>query len=93
MEKVNKVAVQQGYFIIKNGGNKKDKDGNLQKIKLTCNKGQKLKAQKKSPIRNRRSMEISCPWIAYAYRDKSDWKIQIANSSHNHPVASPEALL
>lgn len=39
MEDVNKVAVQQGYLIVKNGGNKKDKDRNLRKIKLTCNKG------------------------------------------------------
>ncbi len=35
MEEINKIAVQQGYLIVKNGGNKKDKDGNLRKIKLT----------------------------------------------------------
>lgn len=29
MEKINKVAVQQAYLIVKNGGNKKEKDGNL----------------------------------------------------------------
>lgn len=92
MEEINKIAVQQGYLIVKNGGNKKDKDGNLRKIKLTCNKGRKLKAQKGSPTRNRRSMGTSCPWKAYAYQDKSDWKIRIADSSHNHPAASPEAF-
>lgn len=31
MEEINKVAVQQGYLIVNNGGNKKDKDGNLRK--------------------------------------------------------------
>lgn len=50
---------------MKNEKNKKDKDGNLQKIKLTCNKGQKLKAQKRSSIWNKRSMGIFCPWKTY----------------------------
>lgn len=61
MEEINKVAVQQGYLIVKNRENKKDKDRNLQKIKLMYNKRQKLKAQKKSPIWNKRSIGISCP--------------------------------
>lgn len=50
MEEINKLAVQQGYLIVKNGVNKKDKNGNLQKIKLTYNKKQKLKAQKRSLV-------------------------------------------
>lgn len=92
MEEINKIAVQQGYLIVRSGRNKKDKDGNLRKIKLTCNKGQKLKAQKRSPIRNRKSMGTSCLWKAYTCRDKSDWKIRIADSSHNHPAALSEAF-
>lgn len=33
MEKINKIAVLQNYLIVKKGGNKKDKNRNLQKIK------------------------------------------------------------
>ena len=66
VEEINKIAVQQGYLIVKNGGNKKDKDENLRKIKLTCKKRRKLKAQKGLPTQNRRSMGTSCPWKASA---------------------------
>lgn len=92
MEEINKVAVQQGYLIMKNGGNKGGGGGGLRKVEFTCDKGRKLKAQKGSPVRNKRSMGTSCPWKAYVCREKSDWKIRIADSSHNHPAASPEAF-
>ena len=61
MKEIDKVAVQQGYLIVKNGENKKDKDRNLRKINLTYNKERKLKAQKGSSVRNKRSMGTSCP--------------------------------
>lgn len=38
------MAIQQGYLFMKNRRNKKNKDRNLQKIRLTCNKEQKFKA-------------------------------------------------
>ena len=69
MEEINKIAIQQSYLIVKNEKNKKDKDGNLRKIKFICNKKQKLKAQK---CQNGRSMGTSCSWKAYACQDRSD---------------------
>ncbi len=39
MEDVNKTASRQGYNVVMKGGNTKDKNGNLRKIKLCCTKG------------------------------------------------------
>lgn len=35
----NKTASRQGYNIVRDGGDRKDKDGNLRKLRLTCTKG------------------------------------------------------
>ena len=67
MDKINKVATKQDYLILWNRGNKKDKNRNFWKIKLTYNKEQKLKTQKSLLTHNRRSIGTSCPWKTYTY--------------------------
>ena len=43
MEDVNKTVIGQGYNVVMKGGNKKDKNGNLHKVKLGCTKGGEYK--------------------------------------------------
>lgn len=43
MEDVNKTASRQGYNVVMKGRNRKDKNGDLRKVKLGCTKGGEYK--------------------------------------------------
>lgn len=43
IEDVNKTTSRQGYNVVKSGGNKKDKNGNLWKVRLGCSKRKSYK--------------------------------------------------
>ncbi len=91
---VNKTASRQGYNVVRRGGDKKDKDGNLRKTRLKCSKGgvYKDEGRAKEGGRERRRQRTDCPWKAYASKKEGEWYIRIEEAEHNHPAVAPEAF-
>lgn len=95
IEDVNKTASRQGYTVVKNGGNRNDKDGILRKVRLVCSKSGVHNGNRKkiaSGQRNRRSQRTDCPWKAYACRSDHTWHLRVQEDEHNHPPSPPEAF-
>lgn len=95
IEDVNKTASRQGYTVVKNGGNRNDKDGILRKVRLICSKGGVYNENRKRVAngqRNRRSQRTDCPWKAYACRSDHTWHLRVQEDEHNHPPSPPEAF-
>lgn len=95
IEDVNKTASRQGYTVVKNGGNRNDKDGLLRKIRLVCSKGGVHNESRKKAAngqRNRKSKRTDCPWKAYACRSDYTWHLRVQEDEHNHPASPPEAF-
>lgn len=91
----NKTAFRQGYNIVRDGGDRKDKDGNLRKLRLKCTKGGGYKDEgerTKQGGRQRRRQRTNCSWKAYASRTAEGWCIRIVEAEHNHPAVAPEAF-
>ena len=74
IEDVNKTASCQGYNVVMKGRNKKDKNGDLRKVKLGCTKRGEYKENVKEvgevgqERRQRRRQRTGCPFKAYASR-------------------------
>ncbi len=72
IEDVNKTASRQGYNIVMKGENKKDKNSNFRKVKLSCTKGGEYKKnvgevrEVGQGGRKRRPQRPGCPFKAYA---------------------------
>ena len=95
IEDVNKTASRQGYAVVKNGGNRNDKDGLLRKVRLVCSKGGVHNESRKKVAngqRKRRSQRTDCPWKAYACRSDYTWHLRVQEDEHNHPASPPEAF-
>lgn len=95
IEDVNKTASRQGYTVVKNGGNRNDKDGLLRKVRLVCSKGGVYNESRKKVAngqRNRRSQRTDCQWKAYACRSDYTWHLRVQEDEHNHPASPPEAF-
>ena len=95
IEDVNKSASRQGYIVVKNGGNRNDKDGLLRKVRLVCSKGGVHNEGRKKVAnlqRNRRSQRTDCQWKAYACRSDYTWHLRVQEDEHNHPASPPEAF-
>ena len=95
IEDVNKTACRQGYIVVKNGGNRNDKDGILRKVRLVCSKGGVHNENRKkaaSGQRKRRSQRTDCPWKAYACRSDYTWHLRVQEDEHNHAPSPPEAF-
>lgn len=95
IEDVNKTASRQGYTVVKNGGNRNDKDGLLRKVRLVCSKGGVHNESRKKAAngqRNRTSQRTDCPWKAYACRSDYTWHLRVQEDEHNHPASPPEAF-
>lgn len=95
IEDVNKTASRQGYTVVKNGGNRNDKDGLLRKVRLVCSKGGVHNESRKKVAngqRNRRSQRTDCQWKAYACRSDYTWHLRVQEDEHNHPASPPEAF-
>ncbi len=98
MEDVNKTASRNGYNVVMKGGNKKDKNGNLRKVKLGCTKGGEYKENvgevgevgQGGP--QRRQQRTGCPFKAYASQKNYEWYLRVKCPEHNHPPITPEAL-
>lgn len=91
---VNKTSFRQGYHVVRRGGDKKDKDGNLRKSRLNCSKGggYKDEGRAKQGGRARRRQRTDCPWKAYASMKEGEWYIRVEEAEHNHPAVAPEAF-
>ncbi len=95
IEDIDKTAVRQGYNVIKKGGNRKDKNGDLRRICLSCSKGGSYKEDEtriEHGTRERKRQRTDCPWKAYAIRKDPAWTIQIEDQEHNHPPSAPKAF-
>lgn len=95
LEDVNKTASRQGYHVVKDGGDRKDKDGNLRKIRLKCSKGGVYKDEGQRAQqggRKRRRQRTDCPWKAYAGRKEGEWYMRMVEVEHNHPAVTPESF-
>lgn len=69
IEDVNKTTSRQGYNVVKSGGNKKDKNGDLWKVRLSCSKRKLYKEEGevvRHGVRQRRRQATDCQWKAYA---------------------------
>lgn len=91
MDDVNKTASRQGYNVVMKGGNKKDKNGNLRKVKLGCIKEGEYKenvrevGEVRQGGQQRRQQRTGCPFKAYALRKNYEWYLRVKCSEHNHP--------
>ena len=98
MEDVNKTASRQGYNVVMKGGNKKDKNGDLRKVKLGCTKGGEYKenvgevGEVGQGERQRRRKRTDCPFKTYASRKNYEWYLRVECLEHNHPPIAPEAF-
>ncbi len=98
MEDVNKTTSRKGYNIVMEGGNRKDKNGDLRKLKLGCTKGGEYKenAGKVGEVgqerRQRRRQRMGCPFKAYASRKNYEWYLRVECPEYNHPPIAPEAF-
>ncbi len=98
MEDINKTASRQGYNVVMKRGNKKDKNGDLHKVKLGCTKGGKYKenvqevGEVRQGERQRKQQRTGCPFKAYASRKNYEWYLRVECPEHNHPLIAPEAF-
>ena len=95
IEDVNKIASQQGYTVVKNGGNRNDKDGILRKVRFVCSKGGVHNEKRKKVAngrRNRKSQCADCPWKAHACRRDHTWHLRVQEDGHNPPPPPPETF-
>ncbi len=98
MENVNKTASRQGYNVVMKGGNKKDKKGDLRKVKLSCTKGGKYKenigevGEVRQEGRQRRRQCTGFSFKAYASRKNYEWYLRVKCTEHNHPPIAPKAF-
>ncbi len=98
MDDVNKTASRQGYNFVIKGGNKKDKNGDLRKVKLGCTKRGEYKKNvgKVEEVgqrgRQRRRQRTGCPFKAYASRKNYEWYLRVECLKHNHPLIAPKAF-
>ncbi len=96
MDDVNKTASCQGYHFVMKGKNKKDKNGNLRKVKLGCTKGERYKEnvgeirEVRQGGRQKKRQRTGCPFKAYASRKNSEWYVRVECQEHNHPPIAPE---
>ncbi len=80
------------------GRNKKDKNGNLRKVKLGCTKGGEYKenvgevGEVGQGRRQRRRQRTGCPFKAYASRKDYESYLQAECPEHHHPPIAPEAF-
>ena len=49
IEDVNKTTSRQAYNVVKSGGNKKDKNGDLRKVRRGCSRRKAYKDERKRP--------------------------------------------
>ncbi len=98
MEDVNKTASRQGYNVVMKGGNKKDKNGDLRKVKLGCTKGEEYKKnvgeveEVRQGGRQRRRQYTGCSFKAYVSRKNYKWYLRVECPEHNHPPIALEAF-
>ncbi len=98
MEDVNKTLSRQGYNVVMKRGNKKDKNGDLRKVKLGCTTGGEYKEnvgeveEVGQGRRQRRRQNTGCLFKAYASRKNYEWYLQVECPEHNHPPITPEAF-
>ena len=95
IEDANKTASRQGYNIVRDGGDRKEKDGNLRKLRLKCTKGGGYKHEGERTEqggRQRRRQRTNCLWKAYASRTAEGWHIRVVEAEHNHPAVALEAF-
>lgn len=93
IEDVNKTTSRQGYNVVKSGGIKKDKNGDLRKVRLGCGKRKAYKDEEEAPrqgVRQRRRQATDCQWKAYACRKDGNWHLRMEELEHNHPASVPE---
>ena len=98
MEDVNKTASRQCYNVVMKRGNKKDKNGDLRKVKLGCTKRGEYKKNVEEVEevgqggRQRKRQRTGCPFKAYASRKNYEWYLRVECPEHNHPPIAPEAF-
>ncbi len=98
MEDINKTASRKGYNVVMKGGYKKDKNGNLRKVKLGCTKGREYKenvgevGEVGQRGRQRRQQRTGYIFKAYASRKNYRWYLQVEFLKHNHLPIAPEAF-
>ena len=95
IEDVNKTTSRQGYNVVKSGGNKKDKNGDLRKVRLGCSKRKAYKDEEEAPrqgVRQRQRQATDCQWKAYACRKDGNWHLRMEELEHNHPASVPEVF-
>ncbi len=80
------------------GGNKKDKKGDLRKVKLGCTKGGEYKenvwevGEVELGRRQKRRQRTDCPFNAYASRKNYECYLRVECPEHNHPPIAPETF-
>lgn len=80
---------------MRDGGDWKDKDGNLRKLRLKCTKGGGYKDEGERTEqggRQRRKQRANYLWKAYASRTVERWYIRVMEAEHNHPAVASEAF-
>ncbi len=98
MEDVNKTASRQGYNVVMKGDNKKDKNGDLHKVKLVCTKGGENKenvgevGEVRQERQQRRRQRKGCHFKAYASRKNDEWYLRVECPEHIHPPIAPKAF-
>ncbi len=99
MEDVNKAANCQGYNVVIKGGNKKDKNGNLRKVKQGCTKGGEYQEnvgeieKVEQEWRQRRRQRTSCPFKAYSSQKNYKWYLRVERPEHNHSLIVPKTFV
>ncbi len=95
IEDVNKTTSRQGYNVVKSGGNKKDMNRDLWKVRLGCSKRKSYNEEGevvRLGVRQRRRQATDCQWKAYATRKDGNWYLRVEEPEHNHPPSAPEAF-
>ena len=99
MEDVNETASRQGYNVVMKRGYKKDKNGDLRKVKLSCTKRGEYKenvgevGEVGQERRQRRRQHTGCPFKAYASRKDYEWYLRVECQSIIIFPSHPKLLL